>query len=285
MRGKRRQENEADERWVISYSDLVTLLFGFFLLLYATADANVVKFQELSQGLSEAFHVPVKSADVGGGIFAGGNGVVPGGAVALQINSDLQQIRGLIDQQLSKAGLSGQILVNEENNHIVIRMADQLIFPSASAALRPAAKPLLDIVGNAIRGLPNEIRVEGHTDNIPPNTSKYPTNWELSAARAVTVLRYLVEQAGVNPKQVFAAGYGDEQPIASNLTPEGRALNRRADIVILYPAAKIPTGAGGAATPAVAPTPVSVAPGLGGAAGAAAPAATAAATSQQGAAR
>ncbi len=277
-RGGEDHGSEADERWVISYADLVTLLFGFFLLLYATADANVVKFQELSKGLAEAFHVPVKSAEAGGGIFSGGNGIVPGGSVALQMNNDLQQIRQLVDQQAAAAGLSGQILVNRESDHIVIRMADQLIFDSASADLRPDAQPLLDIVANAIRDLPNQIRVEGHTDNVPVGTTKYPTNWELSSARAVAVLRYLVEHAGVRASDIFAAGYGAEQPIASNLTPEGRALNRRADIVVLYPAATIPTTG---ATPGAATTPVSVAPDLGSPATDTAPTATSGATSQQ----
>jgi chemotaxis protein MotB len=280
-RAKQEASSEADERWVISYADLVTLLFGFFLLLYATADANVVKFEKLSQGLSEAFHVPVKSAAAGGGLFDGGNGIVPGGSVTVDINRDLQFIRSIVDKQSALAGVSGSIIVNKESDHIVIRMADQLIFPSASADLRTQALPLLDIVANAVRDLPNEIRVEGHTDNVPVNTAKYPTNWELSSARATAVLRYLVEHAGVDPTHVFAAGYGEERPIATNLTPEGRALNRRADIVVLYPSAKIPTGASSDAAPADG-TPVSVAPNLGSETGIAPLAGTSAAgTSQQ----
>jgi chemotaxis protein MotB len=254
--------NEPDERWVISYADLVTLLFGFFLLLYATADANIVKFEKLSEGLSQAFHVPVKSASTGGGIFGGGNGIVPGGSVTIDMSRDLQFIRAIVSQQSQALGLSGEIVVNQEADHIVIRMADQLIFPSASADLRPQALPLLDIVANAIRDLPNEIRVEGHTDNVPVGTEKYPTNWELSSARATAVLRYLVEHAGVDASHVFAAGYGAERPIATNLTPEGRALNRRADIVILYPAAKFPTtGTSSDAAPADG-TPAAVTPDL-----------------------
>jgi chemotaxis protein MotB len=250
-KAKAESQNEADERWVISYADLVTLLFGFFLLLYATADANVVKFKQISEGLAQAFHVPVKSASAGGGLFEGGNGVVPGGAVALDMSTDLAHIRSLIDQASATAGVKGEILVSQESNHIVIRMADQLIFASASADLRTEAKPLLDIVASAIRD-------QGHTDNIPVNTDKYPTNWELSSARATAVLRYLVEHAGVEPTHVFAAGYGAERPIATNLTPEGRALNRRADIVILYPAASFPTGnASSSAAPADV-TPVTV---------------------------
>lgn len=229
----------ADERWVISYADLVTLLFGFFLLLYATADANSVKFAELSKGLAAAFHVPVKEADSTGGIFDGGTGIVPGRNTPTQIDSDLAFIRALVQRESLAAGIGGQILVSRQDDHIVIRLSDQLIFSSASADLRPGALPLLDIVARAVRELENEIRVEGHTDNVPVGTERYPSNWELSSSRATAVLRYLVEHAGVNPEQVFAAGYGEERPIATNLTPEGRAFNRRADIVVLYPAVRI----------------------------------------------
>ena len=114
--------NEADERWVISYADLVTLLFGFFLLLYATADANATKFQALARGLSEAFHVPVKESAAGGSIFPDGSGIVPGRNDAhATIDSDLQFIRAVVQQASLSAGLSGQIVVSKENDHIVIR--------------------------------------------------------------------------------------------------------------------------------------------------------------------
>lgn len=238
-RKKKHAEAHADERWVISYADLVTLLFGFFLLLYATADANAVKFAELSRGLAEAFHVPVKEADSSGGIFDGGTGIVPGRNAASQIDNDLSFIRSLVDRESLSAGIPGQIRVSREADHIVIRLADQLIFPSASADLRPAALPVLDVVARAVASLDNELRIEGHTDNVPVGTERYPTNWELSSARATAVLRYLVERAGLSASRVFAAGYGSERPLATNLTPEGRALNRRADIVVLYPSVKI----------------------------------------------
>src|SRR5690606_33053495 len=100
--------------------------------------------------------------------------------------------------------------------------------------VREEALPLLDVVADVLRSLPNEVRIEGHTDNVPVGTAAYPTNWELSSARATSVLRYLVETAGVEPARMVAAGYGEFAPIATNATPEGRALNRRADIVLVY---------------------------------------------------
>lgn len=238
-RKKRHEESHADERWVISYADLVTLLFGFFLLLYATADANAVKFAELSRGLAEAFHVPIKDADSAGSIFEGGTGIVPGRNSPSIIEDDLAFIRSAVSRESLAAGVQGQIQVSREDNHIVLRLSDQLIFPSASADIRLQALPVLDVVARSIGALPNEVRIEGHTDNVPVGTDRYPTNWELSSARATSVLRYLVEQAGVDAGRVFAAGFGAERPIATNLTPEGRALNRRADIVLLYPVLRL----------------------------------------------
>jgi chemotaxis protein MotB len=238
----------ADERWVISYADLVTLLFGFFILLYATAQTDVVKFAALSRGLAEAFHVPVKNEGATNGVLQGSSGIISGKTDISRITSDLEFVRSVVSEETGKAGVPGQILVTREDDHIVIRMADSLIFPSASADLRDNALPLLEIVAKAVKALPNEIRIEGHTDNVPVGTDRYPTNWELSSARATAVLRTLVEHSGIPSTRVFAAGYGEQRPIATNLTPEGRALNRRADIVILYTSAHIPTNSSTQAT-------------------------------------
>jgi chemotaxis protein MotB len=252
-RGKKQHaEEHADERWVISYADLVTLLLGFFILLYATADANQVKLLRLSQGLQQAFNVPLKEGAVGGSLLDGGSGLVPSGTHT-NIDIDLQAIQALVKQRSEAAGLAGKILVARDQDRIVIRLADNLLFPSASADMREAAKPLLAIVADALKETPNEVRIEGHTDTIPLATDRYPSNWELSSARATAVLRYLADNLGVAPSRMFAAGSGEFRPIADNLTPEGRALNRRADIVILYPQANI--GGAAAVTPSAPAAP------------------------------
>lgn len=238
-RSKGHAEEHPDERWVISYADLVTLLFGFFIILYATADANEVKMEALSRGLAEAFNVGVTEGDGEGSFFEGGSGIIPERNDAGSLDFDLERIRQLIEERSLEAGVQGQILVSRDEDRITIRLADNLVFPSASADIRDQARPLLVIVAAAVNQTDNEIRVEGHTDNIPLATEKYPSNWELSSARATAVLRLLTEELGVDPGRAFAAGYGEFRPVASNLTPEGRALNRRADIVLLYPQASI----------------------------------------------
>ncbi len=234
-------EKENHERWVISYADLVTLLLGFFIILYATSEVDIQKFESISLGLARAFRVDVKSGGIeGSAVLDGGRGIIPDTLNTTPIDADLERIREAVRKQSEANGISiGKIVVTRDEESIIIRLADNLLFPSASAAIREDALPLLEVVGFVIEDLPNQIRVEGHTDNVPVGTERYPTNWELSSARATAVLRYLVEQTGVEAGRAFAAGFGEFRPETSNLTPEGRAINRRADIVILYPPGRL----------------------------------------------
>ena len=229
------EEGGHDERWVISYADLVTLLLGFFIILYSTAELNVTKFEQLRFAFAEAFNVDVKQGQNGESpFFDGGTGIVSGGSIGLP-DPQLDIIRNRVDRKLEESGFAiGTIVVGRQQDDIVIRLADHLLFPSASAELQPEARDLMRVVADVLQTVPNAVRVEGHTDNVPVGTTAYPTNWELSSARATAVLRSLVD-AGVDPTRLSAAGYAEFRPVASNSTPEGRAQNRRADIVIISP--------------------------------------------------
>lgn len=232
-------EEHPDERWVISYADLVTLLLGFFILLYATTDQNLAKMDSLARGLSSAFNVPVKEGAGGQALFDGGTGIIPERNDRADLPFDLEAVRKLIQKETQGAGVDGKISVEKGQDRIVLRLSESTVFSSASADIRPEARPLLAVVAKALGRNDNEVSVEGHTDNIPLATDRYPSNWELSSARATAVLRALTEEYGVDAKRLVASGYGEHRPSASNLTPEGRAVNRRADIVILYPPAKV----------------------------------------------
>ncbi len=193
------EEGGTDERWVISYADLVTLLLGFFIILYASAEISQEKFQELSVAFAEAFNVEVKEGfNDGSALFEGGTGIIAGGNITGAITAvdlDLEAIRQAVRERSVVRGVTlNQIVVTRDvDNNVVIRLADNLVFPSASAKIREDALPLLDVVVDVIHDLGNELRIEGHTDNVPVGTDRYPTNWELSSARATAVLRYLVE--------------------------------------------------------------------------------------------
>ncbi len=235
-------EKENHERWVISYADLVTLLLGFFIILYATSDIDIQKFESISVGLARAFNVDVRQSGIeGSAVLEGGRGIIPNTLSTTPIDANLERIREAVRRQSEAKGIDlDKIVVTRDDESIIIRLADSLLFPSASALIREDALPLLDVVGSVLEDLPNQIRVEGHTDNVPVGTERYPTNWELSSARATAVLRYLVEQTGLEAGRVFAAAFGEFRPEESNLTPEGRAINRRADIVILHPPERQP---------------------------------------------
>ncbi|MCC6237077.1 MAG: OmpA family protein [Dehalococcoidia bacterium] len=222
-----------DERWVISYADLVTLLLGFFIILFASAQIDQEKFHELSFAFKEAFNVDVRAgADGSSPVLTGGLGVVPGGNFSSFAQPDVKSIRTTFDEQLLESGLtSSSVDILRDGQGVVIRVSDRLLFASASAELNPEAIPLLEVVAGVLRGIESDVRVEGHTDNVPVASERYPTNWELSSARATTVLRFLLDE-GVEPRRLVAAGYAEFHPIASNTTPEGRAINRRADIVL-----------------------------------------------------
>jgi chemotaxis protein MotB len=228
---------ENHERWLITYADLITLLLVFFIVLYAGSQEDQKKFEALAQGLRSAFHNPAATSGSGGSsaVFTGSGAANAAGSQ--QELADFQSITAILERVARERGLADRISLRMEPDRIVIGLTSDLLFQSGSATLRPSAGPVLDAVAEALRGKPNEIRIEGHTDNIPINTVEFNSNWELSAARATAVLRELVDRGGLPADRLFAAAYGDARPKADNATAEGRAANRRAEIVVLYPQA------------------------------------------------
>ena len=130
-------------------------------------------------------------------------------------------------------GLESAFSLENVERGVVIHFTDRVLFDLGKAELKPEAKEVLQLVAQELKAWPNHIRVEGHTDNLPIRTAPYPSNWELSTARATEVLRYLIDVGGLAPERMSAAGYGEYRPIAPNDSEEGRAKNRRVDIVLL----------------------------------------------------
>jgi len=224
---------ENHERWIVSYADMVTLLFALFVVLYATSDANPQKLQAVHHSIDQAFSIGVLQGSNGSSpVFNSGGGITP--SISEIKSNNFAALNQTLDGFAKANNLEGKIQVRSDANSITISLADNLLFDSGSADLRPGSQDVLRLVAGALAGLPNDMRIEGHTDNVPTNSADFATNWELSAARASRVLRFLREQGGLT-NDLFLAGYADTQPIGDNTTPEGRALNRRADIVILYP--------------------------------------------------
>lgn len=227
---------ENHERWIVSYADMVTLLFALFVVLYAMGDSNPEKIEKVRTSINRAFDVGVlTSTDGASPIFEGGGGLGP--SLGEMRATSLANVREGLRPFTESGALGSKIQVRTDANNITVSLADDLLFASGSADLRPGSQDVLLALATTLKTMPNNLRVEGHSDNVPTNSADYETNWELSAARANRVLRYLVEEAGLPAERLSTAAFAETRPIGDNATPEGRALNRRADIVILFPSA------------------------------------------------
>jgi chemotaxis protein MotB len=232
---RRRQQSDVTNRnsWLTTYSDMVTLLLCFFVMLFAFSNLDIQKFQEIIGSLQGAF-----------GILDGGAKVLPteGVLYSPSLTEDYDKLLldiGTVTEMYDKLqafieteNLTGSVVLEIEERGIIIRFSDRILFDLGEAQLKPAFVATLDKFIEAIRSWEHPIRVEGHTDYLPINNERFPSNWELSTARASIVVRYFIDK-GIDPLQISAAGYGEYRPIADNSTLEGRARNRRVDVVLV----------------------------------------------------
>jgi chemotaxis protein MotB len=214
-------------RWLLTYADMITLLLALFIILFSISTINKVKLQRLVHDLGGGFNSP-------DAINNPPNGGQTGNATGNGGDADLAKIEAQIKAYIAKNKLENKVQTHIDRRGLVITLlTDKALYDSGSAELRPETRRILDQVDGALKKTKNEIRVEGNTDNVPIATSYYPTNWELSAARATGVTRYLVEHGGVSPTRISFAGYGEFRPTHKNDSEPNRQFNRRVDIVIL----------------------------------------------------
>ena len=225
---KQEAEKENNERWLITYSDLITLLLIFFIVLYSMSKLSVKKFDELSTSMAIVFGQTGRS-----GVLDGGRSVIPSKTATYKQRQNMTNTREQIRRMIAQMGLEGKITMREEQRGLVISVKDTVFFRAGSADLGDRAREIITKVGSLLADLPNSIRIEGHTDDIPIHTLKFYSNWELSTARATTVLHSMTEIAKIPPQRLSAAGYGEFKPISPNDSESGRASNRRVDIVVL----------------------------------------------------
>lgn len=238
-RKRRKELEEISGTWLSSYGDMITLLLCFFIMLFAMSTLDAQKWKVLSESIKESFGAEGTTlpeemeipADVITQMIEEAAQEEMTGQEALE---QLQEIKEEIDRYIAEAGLETAIQTEIEEVGLVIRMCtDEILFELGSAELKPMAKSFLDTISWILAQTANEIWVEGHTDNIPIQPGYiYPSNWELSTARASSVVRYLIENGGLNPDRMRAAGYADTKPRFPNDTEEHRYLNRRVEIVI-----------------------------------------------------
>jgi len=244
MSRKKKHDHVNHERWLVSYADFITLLFAFFVVLFASSQANKAKQTELSAAMQTAFS-PL-------GVFEAhsktppiaDNRSAPATTTPAVVSLPLPSVRietaeetekhlnKLLAQQVAAGHIPpGSVTMRITAEGLVISLHEFGFFPSGSAQVRAASLPMLASLAATLPAGP--LRIEGHTDNVPIHTAQFATNWELSTARATAIARLLLEHGPMDPANVSAAGYAEFHPVASNATADGRAQNRRVDIILL----------------------------------------------------
>jgi chemotaxis protein MotB len=267
VRRRREEVHVNQERWLISYADFITLLFAFFVVMYSISQVNDSKYRVLSDTFIEAFNQPTDAQtnpepsdklnaanDVISPIDMGKAAVNPSnntnepaiisdqGEAKVEVDpapiiepektsDELTQISDLVSEKFSQLINDQMIQVSSNELWLQIELKDSILFSSGSADTSEQAQKIFDEIANILKNYANPVQVEGFTDNIPINSVKYPTNWELSAARASAIVKYLAIR-GVAPERLSAVGYGEFQPVADNVTEQGRAQNRRVTIMV-----------------------------------------------------
>jgi chemotaxis protein MotB len=238
VKRKKPQGRVSHERWLVSYADFITLLFAFFVVLFATGQSDKHKKVQLAASIQTAFHqmglFEARSqlqtlADAPG---IGGSAPAPAMALPLPATpQSMMEVRQRIEEAAQPEIDSGVIGIHESPNGLVVSLEEAGFFDSGAAGIRPSALPVLDRIAAVLPEC--ALRVEGHTDNVPIHTPQFASNWELSSSRASSIARLLLLHANVHAENMSVAGYAEFHPAASNDSVEGRARNRRVDIVLL----------------------------------------------------
>jgi chemotaxis protein MotB len=244
MSRKKKHEHVNHERWLVSYADFITLLFAFFVVLFASSQADKKKQLKISEAMQSAFTpLAVFEAHSKKPPLTEDNNVatnvtpaalaLPLPSVKVDTNDETEQhLKKLFEAQEASGGIPpGSVSFHNTEEGLVISLHEIGFFASGSAEVRPSSIAVLSSLAAALP--PGPFRIEGHTDNVPIHTAQFATNWELSTARATAIARLLLQHRNINPADLSAAGYAEFHPIADNATESGRTQNRRVDIILL----------------------------------------------------
>ncbi len=234
------------DRWLVSYADFITLLFAFFVVLYAFAKADQRQQMQVSESIDKAFHAlglfpdsarrPIHAAGASGdeqpaipmNIVMGEDVLAPA-----EVKDDLRHIQHDLQQTLSNQVATHTVSIHMGRDGLVISLREAGFFNSGSADPKPGSMGTLREIAERLGQTAYDIRIEGHTDNVPIHNAQFNSNWELSTARATNIARIFIALKAMPPERISAAGYAQYHPVASNDTAEGRAENRRVDLVVL----------------------------------------------------
>lgn len=227
----RRHGTATRDRWLISYADFMTLLFAFFTTMYAISTVDASKLSSVAVGMQTAFDSA--TVDVRPPAAAILRGVLPAGRGIAGPAAAVPDARTEIERALGDMLSSHRLQLTADRRGLVLTIPEATAFPAGSADMSPAFEAALTRLSDALQRLPHGVRVEGHTDDMPIHTPQFSSNWELSTARATHVVQFLIQRGALAPGRLSAAGYAEFHPVGENATLEGRAHNRRVDVIVL----------------------------------------------------
>ncbi len=246
MARRKAVQKENHERWLVSYADLLTLLFAFFVVMFASTQTDHTRAKQISEGVEKALRSgsePPKIAAILGGTVddkGRGNAMLHGPAIKTSKPekkeaepASLDAVAALLRERLKTEIKQGSVDVRVEERGVIIGLNSAIFFPTGEDTINPQVYPTLNEVATILNRLPNAVRLEGHTDSVPINNSRFRSNWELSAARSIAMLRLFNERYQVTRERMAIVGYADTASVEPNDSEEGRRRNRRVDIVIV----------------------------------------------------
>ena len=230
MPRKKEEEHKAGSpEWMATYGDMMTLLLCFFVLLFSFATLDVQKFKAIAVSMNGSLGV------LDSGMTLSMEPLInsfPADSPTEEVE-EFQKLYEEMSEYIKENNLEASITLRLDERGLLVRFMDDVLFDSGKADLTPRAREIINKVAEIIRKNDKNVRIEGHTDNVPINTFRFPSNWELSTTRAVNVVKYLIEENGIEAKRLSASGYSDQHPVDDNSNPVGRQKNRRVDMVIL----------------------------------------------------
>ncbi len=228
------ESEESTDRWLVSYADFITLLFAFFVVMYSISNVNLGKYRVLSESVSTAFSAQSNSPfPIGSQLGVSvQRAPVALGLIGQTGQVSMRETAATLDKRMKRWVKQGMVAVKGNEKWLEIEIKSSLLFNSGNAQLTPESTTILTELSSVLKESTNPLYVSGYTDDIPIGTNRYPTNWELSAARSASVVRLFAEN-GINPSRMGAIGYAEFRPIARNDTEENRQKNRRVVIRML----------------------------------------------------